>query len=81
MKRLMLGFSGLVGFWLVISPWFLNYRFPAGRWYDFAAGVVVLLVVVIFIVAGSKHKALRIVPSCVIGTIGIWLIVSGAVVL
>ncbi|MFH1775811.1 MAG: hypothetical protein ABH839_04085 [Chloroflexota bacterium] len=81
MKRLLLGFSGLVGFWLVISPWFLNYRFLAGRWYDFAAGVVVLLVVVLFIVVGSKHRALSIVPSWLIGVIGVWLIVSGAILL
>jgi len=81
MKRLLFGFSGLVGFWLVISPWFLNYRSGAGRWYDFAAGAVVLLLAILFIVAGSKRKALKVAPSCIIGTIGIWLIVSGAIVL
>lgn len=67
-------FSGtnmLLGAWLVISPYLLNYTSSAARWTQITFGVFVLLLAAIRFFAPRFEWA-----SWFVGLCGIWLIIA-----
>ena len=75
MKRVLAWGAMVIGFWLVISPWFLNYQDLPSRLHDVIVGVIILGLA-LAVVMSKKDKALT-WPHWINGVLGIWLIVSG----
>ena len=75
MKRVLAWGAMVIGLWLIISPWFLNYQALSYRWYDVITGVIILgLALVVIMTKGDKTPTW---PHWINGIVGLWLIASG----
>lgn len=63
----------LIGAWLIVSPFVLNYGSGDARWSPIACGVLAIVVVA----AQSVRRAWSPTPGMILMAIGVWLFASG----
>lgn len=65
------GLNFLLGIWLIISPWVLNFTSSAAKWDELAIGIAVLVLAAIREIAPRAQWI-----SFLNGLVGIWAIIS-----
>lgn len=69
--RSLAGINFILGIWLLISPWVLNYMSSGQKWNTFGFGVAIAVLAAIRYVFPSQTWA-----SWLNGVIGLWMIIS-----
>lgn len=65
------GINFILGIWLIISPWVLNYVTSSATWNQFAFGIVIAVLAAIRYLAPRANWA-----SWLNGLAGIWMIIA-----
>lgn len=69
--RSLAGINFILGIWLIISPWVLNYFTAQARWDQFAAGIAITVLSLIRYAMPRANWA-----SWLNGLAGIWMIIA-----
>ena len=75
MKKLFAWIAIILGIWLLVSPWLLNYMNGITQWHDSLVGLVIISLSLAFIL--SKANPTLNWPHLMNIIIGLWLCVSG----